>query len=100
MGSMCIAPLILNLNSRKKWVDKFMSLPLSRQQNNPGTHSTGTWKCPKNWSGHFRGEINSLTSTGIQPRTFQPVAHSLYSLRKCHFLQIPRLMDLFLGQSI
>jgi hypothetical protein len=42
-GSGSIAPLILNLNTRWRWVVNFTLRPLYPRRKNPGTHWIGSW---------------------------------------------------------
>ena len=71
-GSRGMAPLILKLGTRWKWVVNFTPRP---------HYSRGIRRCPSNWklggrqyrSGGF-GEENSLPLTRFKPRNLRPIA--------------------------
>jgi hypothetical protein len=47
MGSRGIAPLILNLTTRRKWVVSFMPWPLFPPGRKPSIHWIGKWVNPR-----------------------------------------------------
>jgi len=62
-GCGCIAPLILDLGAKWRWVVNFTPRPLSPLANSPGTHRIEVSVCPGSvWP--FRRREKSLPSTG------------------------------------
>jgi hypothetical protein len=82
-GSGSIAPCILDLGTRLRWVVSFTSRPLYPQRKTAGTHSRGFWVVPRaGLDTVVKRKIPSLCRKS-NPRTpiIQPVAWRLYWLR-------------------
>lgn len=79
-GSRVIAPLILKLGIRKRWVVNFTFgplYPLKEPWNALNMKILG----PQSFSGYFGDKRNNMALPGFKPRNVQPVAKSLQWLR-------------------
>jgi hypothetical protein len=75
MVSGCTAQLFLNLGNRMECVVSITPGRLYPRER-PGTHCTGGWV----GNGAGLDSAENLAPPGFDPRTFQPVAQSLYRL--------------------
>jgi hypothetical protein len=67
-GSGSIAPCILDLSTRWRWVVSFMPQMLYCQGKNPCRRPGG----PQSWSGHSGEEKNSQSLPGIKTHSSSP----------------------------
>jgi hypothetical protein len=81
-GHRVIAPVIVNLGSRGRWVVNFtpwLSQP-RKEARYPFTRMRGGLQ---SWSGHSGEEKNLLSLLGCEPQNIQPIVYLLYRLH-CH----------------
>jgi hypothetical protein len=72
-GSRGIAPRILDLGTRWRWVVSFTPLPLYPKERTPGNHWIGVWVGPRSiLDTVVKRKIPSLLS-GFEPSIIQPV---------------------------
>jgi hypothetical protein len=86
-----IAPGILDLGTRWRWVVSFTSRPLYPQGKRPWYQLDRRVGGPQNWSGPGGEEKNSQSLLGLEPPIIQPITQryttELFPKRKIH---IPR----------
>jgi hypothetical protein len=73
-GSGGIAPCILDLGSRWRWVVSFTPRPLYPQGKRPWYPLDRRMGGPQNWSGRGGEEKNSSPLPGLEPPIIQPIA--------------------------
>ena len=95
-GNLRIAPLILNLSTRQRWVAGLTPrplYPLGKRLQYPLNWRLGEHQSP---SGHFQEKKNILHLQGFEPRIVQPVPnHQTVYTKPARFLNTAFIFNVF-----